>query len=97
MLPSARNDQQAENAELSKGRSTTIQDQPVPRKAPQVVHRTVSRPAPLQFRQPLKRDVKVRLAISGPSGSGKTYSLLKLATELGGPHRTGGYRTRFGR
>jgi KaiC/GvpD/RAD55 family RecA-like ATPase len=27
----------------------------------------------------------VRLAISGPSGSGKTYTLLRIATELGGP------------
>jgi len=27
----------------------------------------------------------VRLAITGPSGSGKTYTLLKIATELGGP------------
>jgi hypothetical protein len=36
------------------------------------------------FRKAVKRDAKLRLAIAGPSGSGKTYTLLKLATELGG-------------
>ena len=44
-----------------------------------------SRPAPLEFRRAIKRDAKVRLAITGPSGSGKTYTLLKIASELGGP------------
>ena len=85
MLASAGNAQPVENAEQSEGRSTAIQDQPVSRKPPQAIHRTASRPAPPQFRRAVKRDVKVRLAISGPSGSGKTYTLLKLATELGGP------------
>jgi len=41
-------------------------------------------PAP-QFRKATKCDAKLRLAVCGPSGSGKTYTLLKLATELGGP------------
>jgi hypothetical protein len=41
-------------------------------------------PAP-EFRKAIKRDAKLRLAVCGPSGSGKTYTLLKLATELGGP------------
>src|SRR5579872_4150832 len=36
------------------------------------------------FRKALKADAKLRLAISGPGGSGKTYTLLKLASELGG-------------
>jgi hypothetical protein len=39
----------------------------------------------LCFRKAIKRDAKLRLAVCGPSGSGKTYTLLKLATELGGP------------
>ena len=37
------------------------------------------------FRRATKKDAKLRMAIAGPSGSGKTYSLLKIATELGGP------------
>jgi hypothetical protein len=41
-------------------------------------------PAP-KFRKATKCDAKLRLAVCGPSGSGKTYTLLKLATELGGP------------
>src|SRR5260370_23411275 len=39
----------------------------------------------VEFRKALKHGAKLRLAICGPSGSGKTYTLLKLATELGGP------------
>jgi AAA domain len=39
----------------------------------------------MQFQKAVKRDAKLRLALSGPAGSGKTYSLLSLATELGGP------------
>jgi hypothetical protein len=39
----------------------------------------------LQFRKAIKRDAKLRFAVCGPSGSGKTYTLLALATELGGP------------
>ncbi len=37
------------------------------------------------FRKAVKYDAKLRFAVCGPSGSGKTYTLLKLATELGGP------------
>src|SRR5436190_22938004 len=37
------------------------------------------------FRKAVKHGAKLRLAVCGPSGSGKTYSLLRLATELGGP------------
>jgi DNA polymerase III delta prime subunit len=45
-----------------------------------------ARPSPvLQFHKATKRDARLRLAVAGPSGSGKTYTLLKLATELGGP------------
>jgi AAA domain-containing protein len=48
--------------------------------------RRIFRPSPvLQFRKATKRDARLRLAIAGPSGSGKTFTLLKLATELGGP------------
>jgi hypothetical protein len=39
----------------------------------------------VQFRRAIKQDAKLRLALCGPSGSGKTYTLLKLATDLGGP------------
>lgn len=37
------------------------------------------------FQKAVKRDAKLRFAVCGPSGSGKTYTLLKVATELGGP------------
>jgi hypothetical protein len=37
------------------------------------------------FQKAVKHDAKLRFAVCGPSGSGKTYTLLKLATELGGP------------
>lgn len=37
------------------------------------------------FHRAVKRDAKLRFAVCGPSGSGKTYTLLTLATELGGP------------
>jgi hypothetical protein len=39
----------------------------------------------LRFRKAVKHGSKLRFAVCGPSGSGKTYSLLTLATELGGP------------
>lgn len=39
----------------------------------------------LTFQKAVKHDAKLRLAICGPAGSGKTYSLLSLATSLGGP------------
>ena len=39
----------------------------------------------ISFRHAEKRNAKVRLALAGPGGSGKTYTLLTLATELGGP------------
>lgn len=37
------------------------------------------------FHRALKNDAKLRFAVCGPAGSGKTYTLLQLATELGGP------------
>src|SRR6202790_41682 len=37
------------------------------------------------FRKAVKYNAKLRFAICGPSGSGKTYTLLQVATELGGP------------
>jgi hypothetical protein len=36
------------------------------------------------FRKAVKLDAKLRMALIGPSGSGKTYTLLKIATGLGG-------------
>jgi hypothetical protein len=81
MLLSARNGHEAESAQQPVARPTAAQDRPVSR----TNHTAVARPAPLEFRRAVKRDAKVRFAITGPSGSGKTYTLLKLATELGGP------------
>jgi len=39
----------------------------------------------MEFKKAVKYDAKLRLALCGPAGSGKTYSLLSIATELGGP------------
>lgn len=39
----------------------------------------------IAFQKAIKRDAKLRLALCGPAGSGKTYSLLSIASELGGP------------
>src|SRR5580658_4141125 len=39
----------------------------------------------VRFRKAVKHGAKLRFAVCGPSGSGKTYTLLQLATELGGP------------
>ncbi len=36
------------------------------------------------FKQAIKQEAKLRLAIAGPSGSGKTYTALSIATNLGG-------------
>ena len=85
MLKSARNGHEAENAQQPVARPTAAQDRSVSRNEPQPNHTAVTRQAPLEFRRAVKRDAKVRLAITGPSGSGKTYTLLKIATELGGP------------
>jgi hypothetical protein len=37
------------------------------------------------FHRAVKYDAKLRFAVCGPSGSGKTYTLLQVATEIGGP------------
>jgi len=39
----------------------------------------------MHFRRATKYDAKLRFAVCGPAGSGKTYTLLQIATELGGP------------
>ncbi|MCC6591625.1 MAG: ATP-binding protein [Bryobacterales bacterium] len=39
----------------------------------------------MAFKKAVKKDAKLRLALCGPAGSGKTYTLLSIATELGGP------------
>jgi len=36
------------------------------------------------FKQAIKQEAKLRLAVAGPSGSGKTYTSLAIATHLGG-------------
>ena len=65
----------------------TPSEHPVSRNRSQVIHGPSPRHSiqALEFRKAIKRDAKLRLAVCGPSGSGKTYTLLKLATELGGP------------
>ena len=85
MLISARNGHEAENAQQPVARPTAAQNRSVSRNESQPNHTAGARVAPLHFRKAVKHDAKVRLAITGPSGSGKTYTLLKLATELGGP------------
>lgn len=39
----------------------------------------------MAFKKAIKRDAKLRLALCGAAGSGKTFTLLRLATSLGGP------------
>jgi hypothetical protein len=85
MLRSARNGHEAENAQQPVARPTAAKDRPVSRNESPTNDTAGARLAPLHFRRAVKHDAKVRLAITGPSGSGKTYTLLKLATELGGP------------
>ncbi len=85
MLVSARNGHEAESAQQPVARPTAAQDRSVSRNEPHTNHSAVTRSASFEFRRAIKRDAKIRFAICGPSGSGKTYSLLRLATELGGP------------
>ena len=85
MLLSARNGQEAENAQQPVARPTAAQDRPVSRNESQTNHIGLSRPEPLQFRKAVKYDAKLRFAVCGPSGSGKTYTLLQLGKALGGP------------
>jgi len=85
MLISARNGHEADSAQQPVARPTATQDRPVSRNESHPNHNAIRRPAPLEFHRAVKRDAKIRFAICGPSGSGKTYTLLRLATELGGP------------
>ena len=86
MLGPTRNGHEAEPVQPAEvATRSSAQEGAVYRCEPPSNHTAVSRPHPLQFRRAVKRDAKVRLAISGPSGSGKTYTLLRIATELGGP------------
>jgi hypothetical protein len=39
----------------------------------------------MHFQRASKNHAKLRFAVCGPAGCGKTYTLLQLATELGGP------------
>ena len=82
---SARNGHEAEKAQQPAARPTAAQDRPVSRNESQPNHNALQRPAPVAFHRAVKRGAKLRFAVCGPSGSGKTYTLLKLATELGGP------------
>jgi hypothetical protein len=83
MLLSASNAHESESAaqQQSVAMPTAAHDGAKPR----ANHTPVSRPVAIEFRRAVKRDAKVRLALTGPSGSGKTYTLLKIASELGGP------------
>src|SRR3984893_11220392 len=83
MLISARNAHEAESVaqQQSVAMPAAAQDGAKPR----TNHTPVPRPVTIEFRRAVKRDTKVRLALTGPSGSGKTYTLLKIASELGGP------------
>src|ERR1700730_17168880 len=83
MLLSARNAHEAESP--AQQQSVAMPTAAQAGAKPRTNHTPVSRPLAIEFRRAVKRDAKVRLAISGPSGSGKTYTLLKIATELGGP------------
>ena len=85
MLISARNEHEAEKAQLPVARPTAAQDRPVSRNESQPNHSALQRPAPAGFHRAVKCGAKLRFAVCGPSGSGKTYTLLKLATELGAP------------
>jgi hypothetical protein len=84
MLLSSRNGHEAESGQQPVPKPPAVQDSPVTTNEPQA-NRTPPAPGPLQFRKAVKHGAKLRFAVCGPSGSGKTYTLLKLATDLGGP------------
>ncbi len=81
MLLSSRNGHEAESTR----QPAPVQDPPVTTNELQANRTAPVRPGPPQFRKAVKHGAKLRFAVCGPSGSGKTYTLLKLATELGGP------------
>jgi hypothetical protein len=85
MLISARNGHEAESAQQPVARPAAAQDRPTSRNESQANHTAIARVASLHFRKAVKHGARLRFAVCGPSGSGKTYTLLKLATELGGP------------
>ena len=84
MLLSSRNGHEAENAQQPEGKPASAEDHAISRNESQT-NQSAARPSPPQFRKAVKHGAKLRFAVCGPSGSGKTYTLLKLATELGGP------------
>lgn len=85
MLISARNGHEAESAQHPEASPVVAQGRPACRKVAQANDAAIARAASLLFKKAVKHGAKLRFAVSGPSGSGKTYTLLKLATELGGP------------
>jgi hypothetical protein len=85
MLVSARNGHEADDAQQTATRPNAPQQRSVPENEPHVNRAGAQQTVRFHFRRAVKRDAKVRLALSGPSGSGKTYTLLKIATDLGGP------------
>src|SRR5579864_4457360 len=85
MLLPARNGHETESAQQPVAIPAAAQDRPVARNESHTNHSAAARPSPPQFRKAVKHDAKLRFAVCGPSGSGKTYTLLQLATELGGP------------
>ncbi len=85
MLISARNGHEAESTQQPVAKPAIAQARPVSTNESQTNHTAAARISRPQFRKAVKHGAKLRFAVSGPSGSGKTYTLLELATELGGP------------
>lgn len=50
----------------------------------------------MAFKQAIKRDAKLRMALSGSAGSGKSFTALKMATELAGGKRVAAVDTEHG-
>jgi hypothetical protein len=80
MLISAHNGHEAESTQQQ-----VEQNRPASRNESLTNPTAVARVAAHCFRKAVKHGAKLRFAVCGPSGSGKTYTLLQLATELGGP------------
>lgn len=85
MLLSYRNGHEAEGPQPPDIASSALNKSGSASNEPRTYRTHASQPIPLEFRRAVKRDAKVRLAVSGPSGSGKTYTLLAIAAAFGGP------------
>ena len=78
MLVSARNGNESEAAQQPVAMPTPAPNHAVPAEDPQTNQTVSSRPALLHFRRAIKRDAKVRLAITGPSHIGRASQLCFL-------------------